>query len=186
MNLSRYGFRQWQLIVFGASRDAQAEGKRKMIYGDLADLGRYRGMMRSLDVLIDWLSENNPAELPCGSHQILGDKVYANVMSATTRPEQDAHYETHRRYHDLQIDLEGRESFLVAEGPTVQVEPFDDANDFELVDAERGIAGNLDEGRFAIFVAGEPHMPTLEYPGDGAQPVKKICFKLIADEYFEG
>lgn len=156
-----------------------------MIYGDLADLGRYRGMARSLDVLIDWLDGNDPASLPCGSHEILGDKVYANVMAATTRSASEAHYETHHRYHDLQIDLEGREAFRVAEGETTLVEPFNEADDFELVDVERGIDGNLDEGRFAIFVVGEPHMPTLEFPGDGARPVKKICFKLIADEFFE-
>ncbi len=65
------------------------------------------------------------------------------------------------------------------------VEPFDDADDFELVDAGRGIEGDLDEGRFALFVAYEPHMPTLCYPSDGAVPIKKICFKLIADEYFD-
>ena len=47
------------------------------------------------------------------------------------------------------------------------------------------IAGDLADDKFALFVAGEPHMPTLEFPGDGAQPVKKICFKLLADAYWE-
>lgn len=155
-----------------------------MIYGALEDLARYRGFCRSLDVLIDWLAENDPAELECGSHPILGDKVYANVMAPTTRPESGAHYETHRRYHDLQIDLVGREGFKVAQGATTEVEPFNEQDDFEFVDAEGGIFGDLDEGRFALFVIGEPHMPTLEFPGDGAQPIKKICFKLIGDEFF--
>ncbi len=156
-----------------------------MIYGALEDLPRYRGFCRSLDVLIDWLAENDPRDLECGSHPIFGDKVYANVMAPTTRPQDGAHYETHRRYHDLQIDIEGREAFLVAQGQTTQVEPFCEADDFELVDAERGIAGDLDEGRFALFVIGEPHMPTLEFPGDGERAVKKICFKLIGDEFFD-
>ena len=87
-----------------------------MIYGALEDLPRYRGFCRSLDVLIDWLAENDPASLDVGSHAILGDKVFANVMAPTTRPEEGAHYETHHRYHDLQIDVEGRESFKVSQG----------------------------------------------------------------------
>ena len=156
-----------------------------MIYGALEDLPRYRGFCRSLDVLIDWLAGNDPASLDVGSHAILSDKVFANVMAPTTRPEEGAHYETHHRYHDLQIDVEGRESFKVSQGETTLVEPFNEADDFELVDAKNGIAGDLDEGRFAIFVVNEPHMPTLEFPGDGAAPVKKICFKLIADEFFD-
>ena len=73
-----------------------------------------------------------PAIARCGSHAILGDKVFANVMAPTTRPEEGAHYETHHRYHDLQIDVEGRESFKVSQGETTLVEPFNEADDFEL------------------------------------------------------
>lgn len=156
-----------------------------MIVGAREDLGRYRGLYRSLDVLIEWLESHDPAALPLGSNPIEGENVFANVMEATTRAAADAHFETHHRYMDLQIDLEGRESFLVAFGPTTLVEPFNEQDDFELVDAEHTIAGDLDEGKFAIFMANEPHMPTVEYPGDGKRPVKKICFKLILDEFYQ-
>ena len=54
-----------------------------------------------------------------------------------------------------------------------------------IIDSDASIAGDLADDKFALFVAGEPHMPTLEFPGDGAQPVKKICFKLLADAYWE-
>ena len=167
-----------------------------MIYGALGDIEEYRGMLKGLDVLIDWLEENDPAELEvgmrtapgeagAGSHPILGDKVFANVMAPTTRPEAEAHYETHQRYHDLQIDVEGREAFKVATGSLTLVQEFDEKDDYDLVDSDASIAGDLADDKFALFVAGEPHMPTLEFPGDGAQPVKKICFKLLADAYWE-
>lgn len=156
-----------------------------MIHGSLSDIALYRGAYRGLDVLIDWLAEHDPAALECGSHEILGKKVFANVMAATTRPVADAHYETHRRYHDVQIDVEGREAFKVAYGPTTEVEPFNEADDFELVDAKSGIDGDLAGGKFAMFMVGEPHMPTLEFGEDGSQPVKKICFKVLADEYWD-
>lgn len=156
-----------------------------MIYGALGDIEEYRGMLKGLDVLIDWLEENDPAQLEVGSHSILGDKVFANVMAPTTRPEVEAHYETHQRYHDLQIDVEGREAFKVATGSLTLVQEFDEKDDYDLVDSDASIAGDLADDKFALFVAGEPHMPTLEFPGDGAQPVKKICFKLLADAYWE-
>ena len=156
-----------------------------MIYGALGDIEEYRGMLKGLDVLIDWLEENDPAELEVGSHPILGDKVFANVMAPTTRPEAEAHYETHQRYHDLQVDVEGREAFKVATGSLTLVQEFDEKDDYDLVDSDASIAGDLADDKFALFVAGEPHMPTLEFPGDGAQPVKKICFKLLANAYWE-
>ena len=57
-----------------------------MIYGALGDIEEYRGMLKGLDVLIDWLEENDPAQLEVGSHPILGDKVFANVMAPTRVP----------------------------------------------------------------------------------------------------
>ena len=57
-----------------------------MIYGALGDIEEYRGMLKGLDVLIDWLEENDPAKLEVGSHPILGDKVIANDMAHTPRP----------------------------------------------------------------------------------------------------
>lgn len=152
-----------------------------MIYDELAHIDRYRGLWPNLDVLIDWLADKSAEELaalPLGRNEIAGDDVYANVMEATTRKPEDAHHETHRAYMDLQVDLAGREAFKTAAGATTPVQPYDAEGDFELVDAERSLDGNLDEGHFALFVAGEPHMPTLEFPGDGAQQVKKVCFKV--------
>ena len=69
-----------------------------MIYDGLSALGLYRGLSRGLDVLIDWLDGNDPASLPIGRTEILGDKVFANVMNARTRTPEDARFETHRRY----------------------------------------------------------------------------------------
>ena len=80
-------------------------------------------------------------------------------MSPTTRPEAEAHYETHQRYHDLQIDVEGREAFKVATGSLTLVQEFDEKDDYDLVDSDASIAGDLADDKFALFVAGEPHMP---------------------------
>ena len=80
-----------------------------MIYDGLGAIGLYRGLSRGLDVLIDWLGQNDPADLPLGITQIDGNRVYANVMNASTKYEKDARFETHRKYMDVQIDLEGAE-----------------------------------------------------------------------------
>ena len=67
---------------------------------------------------------------------------------------------------------------------TSPVTPYDEKDDFELVDSDNGIDGNLADGAFALFLAGEPHMPTLVFGEDGPSPVRKVCFKLIVDELF--
>lgn len=150
-----------------------------MIVGPRSSLTLYRGLYPNLDTLIDWLDGHDPAQLPCGRHEIDADRVFANVMEAVTRPEAQARYEVHRRYLDLQLDLSGREAFKVAIGPVVAEDPFNEQDDFALLDAADGIDGDLDRGCFAIFVPGEPHMPTLAFPGDGPRDVKKVCFKVL-------
>lgn len=156
-----------------------------MIIDQIDNIDRYRGFAKGLDILIDWMAAHDFKALEVGSHPIMGKKVFANVMEPTTRPLDDAHYEVHARYYDVQVDVRGREAFKVAQGETTQVKEFDAAEDFGLLDAEACIDGDLDEGRFAIFVPGEAHMPTLQFPGDGAQPIKKICFKVVADAFFD-
>ncbi len=160
-----------------------------MIYDGLDVIDRYRGLYRGLDVLIDWLGQNDPAELPLGKTCIDGERVFANVMNAKTRRVEDARFETHRRYIDVQIDLEGAECFKTTPGAMVPITEFD-------VEGDKGfwhaapenhdlLDGTLANGRFALFVVGEPHMPNLVCEGAEVGPIKKICFKILADEFWD-
>ena len=152
-----------------------------MIYDEMANIARYRGISKALDALIDWLGSHDYRELPLGRTDIDGDHAFANVQETSTRKLEDARFEVHRRYMDVQVDLDGREAFRVGQGATSN-ESFDEGKDFGLLDAADYVEGNLDHGRMAIYLVGEPHMPNLVYPGDGVRALRKICFKVEADE----
>lgn len=160
-----------------------------MIYDGLGALERYRGLKRGLDVLIDWLGEHDLAALPLGITPIDGERVYANVMDAATKREEDARFEVHRRYLDVQVDLEGAECFKTTPGATEPVAPFDEAADKGYCRAAQGntdlLAGTLAGGRFAVFMVGEPHMPNLVCEGSEPGRIRKICFKVLDDPYWE-
>lgn len=160
-----------------------------MIYDGLGAIGLYRGLSRGLDALIDWLRENDPAALPLGITQIDGARVYANVMSASTRHEADARFETHEKYMDVQIDLEGAERFRTTPGAVVPAGEFDEAADKGYCHAAEGnddlLEGSLAGGRFVVFMIGEPHMPNLVMPGAEPGPIKKVCFKVVGDRFWD-
>ena len=156
-----------------------------MIYDKIENISRYRGVQKGLDVLIDWLEHNDYRTLEVGRHDILGDKVFANVQEPETRHAADARFEVHHRYMDVQVDVCGRESFSVAQSPLTDETEFDEANDFALGDAQSHVEGDLDECRFVDYMVGEPHMPNVEFPGDGIKKIKKICFKVIENEFFD-
>lgn len=159
-----------------------------MIYDGLGAIGLYRGLTKGLDVLIDWLSQNDPTELPLGITEIDGKRVFANVMNAKTRAFEDARFETHRKYMDVQIDLEGAERFKTTPGVTVAAGEFDVAGDkgycHGAPDNDDLLDGTLGDNHFVVFMVGEPHMPNLVTEGAEVGPLKKICFKVVSDAFW--
>lgn len=160
-----------------------------MIYDGLSALPLYRGLSRGLDVLIDWIAENDIHELPLGKTCIDGERVYANVMNAKTRRVEDARFETHRKYMDVQVDLEGYEWFRTTPGAVVPNGEFDVDTDKGYCLAAEGntdmLEGSLENGRFAVFMVDEPHMPNLVAPGAEPSDLKKICFKVVDDRFWD-
>ena len=121
-----------------------------MLYDTLENLNQYTGLFPNLDKAIDFIEDNDVSALPLGRTEIDGDDVYVTVMEAEPTPGEGRAFETHSRYMDLQMDLEGAELCEVA-----------------LV---------LGEGRFAVFMVEEPHKPAIK--AQGCDKVKKAVFKI--------
>ena len=98
-------------------------------------------------------------------------------------------YDSNRKYMDVQIDLEGAECFKTTPGETVPAGEFDVEGDKGYCHEAPGnddlLDGTLEGGRFAVFMIGEPHMPNLVVPGQEVGPIKKICFKVVGDQYWD-
>jgi YhcH/YjgK/YiaL family protein len=151
-----------------------------MIYDTLNNLPNYLGISKNLDTAIEYIMARDITTLPMGRTKIDSDKVYVNVMDATPQAGEKASFETHQRYLDLQTDLSGCELFEVALGEMKVTKPYSEADDVAFGTADTSVAGMLCEGRFALFLVGEAHKPTLKAQGCGK--VKKAVFKIALDE----
>ena len=147
-----------------------------MIYDTLEHISKYRGISKNLDKAIDWLQSNSVDALPLGRTEIDGESVFVNVMNAQTRPQQGAQFEVHEKYMDLQINLQGGERFATGD-KTCDVNP---ETDISFCEGAVQTEGSLCAGWFALFLAKEPHMPTLN-PADTVVEVKKAVFKILSD-----
>lgn len=146
-----------------------------MITDTLQNLPRYRGLHKNLDTAIDWLRHHDLNALPNGRTEVAGDAVFINVMDADLREAEGADFEYHRRYADLQIDLTGSEHWGWAAAGQ-ETKPFDEASDAGFVAGPEQVCGALGEGRFALFLPGEPHKPSCRTPD--CRKVRKAVVKI--------
>ena len=126
-----------------------------MLYDTLENLNQYTGLFPNLDKAIDFIEGNDVSALPLGRTEIDGDDVYVTVMEAEPTPGEGRAFETHSRYMDLQMDLEGAELCEVALGDVEEAEPYDEEKDFALWNGAASAALVLGEGRFAVFMVAE-------------------------------
>ena len=103
-----------------------------MLYDTLENLNQYTGLFANLDTAIDFIEHNDVAALPLGRTDIDGDNVYVTVTELAPAPAEERSFETHSRYMDLQMDLEGAELCEVALGDVESVQPYDEQTDCAL------------------------------------------------------
>lgn len=149
-----------------------------MITDKLDRIERYAALGPRLAAAIRFLQQQ-PAALPDGRHDVLGDDCFALIQSYTTKPLAQAEFEAHRKYADIQLILAGEETLLWA--PLENVGPVT-----KPYVAERDIAFfaspahstplQLRAGEFAVFFPEDAHAPGLQTNGPCA--VRKVVMKV--------
>lgn len=80
-----------------------------MIYTDMKQLKRYRGLNSHLDTAIAYLEETGIDGLVPGRNEVDGDNVYINRFRYTTMAVEQAAFEAHEVYADIHLLESGRE-----------------------------------------------------------------------------
>lgn len=147
-----------------------------MIYDEVKNIERYRGMSVWLDKAIDFLMNTDLDALPLGRTEISGSHVFTNVMEAQAGDEETNQFEIHRKYMDIQIDLEGTEIIQTGLAPVGVLEPYSAETDFGTVVCKKDASCVLGPGRFIICMGEEPHKPGIAAGED--RHLKKCVVKV--------
>lgn len=144
-----------------------------MIYDTLENLPKYRGMNKNLDMAIEFLMCTDLASLPNGRNEVDGDNVFVNVMDAKYRAPEDALFEAHRCYADVQISLTGDERLGWL--PIDRLPAFPDGEDNPLFEGhyEPELVVAMRKGVFCILFPQDGHAPGLGQ-GEGHKLVAKV------------
>ncbi|MCI6151792.1 MAG: YhcH/YjgK/YiaL family protein [Fusobacterium perfoetens] len=150
-----------------------------MIVGKLKNIGLYKGLSENLDKAIDSILKGEYKKGNIGKNIVDGEKVFFNVQEIdSTKDIEEAYFETHKRYIDIQIVIDGVENYgvLLSDEGLEVAEPFNYENDFGLFKKSPETIFTLSPEDFIIFFTDEPHMPCLKV--NEKKSIKKVVYKI--------
>jgi YhcH/YjgK/YiaL family protein len=133
------------------------------------------------DKAFTFLKDNDLTKLEVKRHEIDGTSVYAPISEYTTKNEENARYEAHMKYIDIQYVVSGKELIGIASMSDKKeiTEPYNETNDVMFMTVSSINNQNADPGRFFIFFPDDVHRPGLK---DGENSlVRKVVVKVRLD-----
>ncbi len=115
---------------------------------------------------------------PDGRYSVDGDNVYYMVQHYTTKPADQARFESHKKYIDIQVLLAGQE--LLGYVPTAGLEvtvPYDEAKDIMFYRVGTMTSQvRLEPGLFCLLFPHDAHLPSCQITCPAE--VYKVVFKV--------
>ncbi|EKO3407435.1 YhcH/YjgK/YiaL family protein [Vibrio fluvialis] len=124
-------------------------------------------------------AEMHGSPMATGRHDLDGDNAFFFIMNDHTQLLAERKSECHRRYLDVQILLEGRETFGYS------LTPFNGLDEDMLDERDLAFSEQLNDelfvsiqaGEFIVFYPGQPHRPLIATE-DEPMPVRKMVIKV--------
>lgn len=146
-----------------------------MIIDQIFNSPLYYALHPGIKPAFEFLKQTDLSTLNVGRIEIDGQNLYAMLQQYTSKPREQAAWEAHRRYIDLQVVLQGTENIGYANISRLSQGEYDTNKDFLPLFGE-GDFLTLQKGNFALLFPQDAHMPGLAI-GSPA-PVKKIVLKI--------
>jgi YhcH/YjgK/YiaL family protein len=133
------------------------------------------------DSAFSFLKNNNLSILEARRHDINGNALYVSITDYLTKNREDAKFEAHRKYIDIQYVVSGEE--FIGISPITQkdsvLQAYDAGRDIEFMTVKQESEKHANPGNFFIFFPGDAHRPGLK--SDSTASVRKIVVKILID-----
>lgn len=128
-----------------------------------------------------FLKDNDLKKLELKRYDLDGNNLYVTISEYNSKNPEDAKYEAHRNYIDIQYVVTGNELIGIAPYASKEsvLQAYDATKDIEFVSTKNGNMYKANPSKFFIFFPEDAHMPGLK---DGANaPVRKAVVKVKID-----
>lgn len=150
-----------------------------MIYDDLSKIVEYKGISKNLDKAIDFIIAGEYKKGNFGKNIIQGEEIFYNYPeNPTTKDEKDGFLETHKRYIDIHVIIDGRENIGYIQRENVKEKGnYNEEGDFVELSGVIEQKIPMDKSKFLMLFPGEPHMALMK-AGENSEVVNKVIFKV--------
>ena len=146
-----------------------------MIIDTIENLTKYEAVSPLFKEVVAFLKKHDLNKMEAGKHDIKGGDLFVNIATAKGRTPDAATLETHRKMIDIQIPLDGPETYGYTPLSHLPEEEYNSEKDLTLYPdlmAESFI--DCLPGMFAIFFPQDGHAPCITM----APEIKKAIFKV--------
>lgn len=136
-----------------------------MIVAKFEDLKRYESLNPLFPKAFEWILKTDLKKLEAGKIEIEGSDLFASISEYETKNLDEAFFETHRKYIDIQFMIEGGEKIGWAPATCLEeLEPYAEENDFHKL-----------KGTAKETVELVPEVACILFPEDGHEPCLNLC-----------
>lgn len=151
-----------------------------MIFDSAKNLDFYRslGVDGRYEKAVNFLKNTDLESLAPGKYEIDGKNVFANVTEYTTVPWEEAKYEAHHNYTDIQYVISGSETMTYARIDELNEKvPYNEEKDVVFYDNENpGLKVVVKAGEYMIFNPWDGHKPKAAVSESAL--IKKVIVKI--------
>lgn len=145
-----------------------------MIVDKLENISKYESIIPQK--VINFLKKLSPKK--DAGHYIISDEIFANVDIYVPKPQENCHFEAHKKYIDIQMLLSGEEKleYCMAGGLEI-LEKYDESRDITFYEdsAMNTDSVRLTPYKFAFIMPHEAHKPQIKTK---TGLVKKVVVKI--------
>ncbi len=157
------------------SHNINSQKETTIICDKISNHKKYTHLGEGLQTALRYIDTVSP-EIACGTYYV-APGIKATVSEYTTKDNNPAGFEAHRRFIDIQYIVKGEEKILVGNIEKLkEKKPYNAKNDCIRYDEEGNNAIVLKKRTFAIFYPHDAHIPGLTLRKQ--QEVKKIVVKV--------
>jgi YhcH/YjgK/YiaL family protein len=147
-----------------------------MITDNIKNYSLYKNLGEGVNKALLFLNENDFSKMQDGRYNIDGNDVFALVNRYKTKRVEEAVWESHRKYIDVQFVADGIEKigYSIFEKMTAN-KTYDEKKDIQFLDGV-GDFITLEKNNFAVLYPSDVHMPGISV--NESKEVLKIVVKV--------